>query len=47
MSDPNYQRTTAASRKAAMRVRYIHFSRNGTYNVGANKRKRAARIKAW
>lgn len=45
-SNANYQRTTAASRRAAQRVRYIHYSHNCTYNVGANKMKRAARARA-
>jgi hypothetical protein len=46
-----YQRTTAATRKAAKQVRYLHFSIapggiGNTMNLGRNKAKRAKRARA-
>jgi hypothetical protein len=47
VSDPNYQRTTAASRKAAQSVRYIHrsvmYGLGKTYWTGATARK----VRIW
>jgi hypothetical protein len=38
-SDPSYQRTTAASRRAMRRVRYIHRAGDQPYVTGATRRK--------
>lgn len=38
-SDPTYQRTTAASRRASARVRFVHRNNGVPYAIGATRAK--------